>query len=279
MSLKRAVTLLITLSLSSLIGFGQNSGQNSKQELNDQFWEAVRRGDTAAVTTLLDKGADVNAKFRYGATALFKAAERGNVEVVKILLARGADVTVKDTFYGATAMTWALDNGHTGVVGALLEKQPASVGEVLMSGVRGEKPELVKLALAKGDLKKETLTTALVVASLNKEKPEIAELLKNSGAVPPPQVDNAKLQSYAGKYKSDAGMEVTINVSEGSLSAVPTGQRAQPLIAVDDTTFRALFADNVIVRFKVEDSKVTGFALTQGQTTTQLTRVVENKQP
>ena len=60
------------------------------------------------VTALLDKGADVNAKFRYGTTALFKAAERGNTEVVKVLLARGADVSVKDTFYGATAMTWAL---------------------------------------------------------------------------------------------------------------------------------------------------------------------------
>ena len=67
-------------------------GQNSKQELNDQFWEAVRTGDSASVTALLDKGADVNAKFRYGMTALFKASERGHLEVVKILLAHGADV-------------------------------------------------------------------------------------------------------------------------------------------------------------------------------------------
>ena len=110
--------------------------QNPKQELNDQLFEAVRKGDAAAVTALLDKGADVNAKFRYGATALFKAAERGNVEVVKVLLARGADVTVKDTFYSATAMTWALDNKHVEVVRALLEKSPDSVGDVLMTGVR-----------------------------------------------------------------------------------------------------------------------------------------------
>ena len=51
---------------------------NPKQELNDQLYEAVRKGDVAAVTAVLDKGADVNAKFRYGTTALFKAAERGN---------------------------------------------------------------------------------------------------------------------------------------------------------------------------------------------------------
>ena len=54
-----------------------------KQELNDQLFEAVRKGDAAAVTAALDRGADVNAKFRYGATALFKAAERGNAEVVE----------------------------------------------------------------------------------------------------------------------------------------------------------------------------------------------------
>ena len=59
---------------------------NPKQELNDQLYEAVRKGDAAAVTRCSIKGADVNAKFRYGATALFKAAERGNMEVVKILL-------------------------------------------------------------------------------------------------------------------------------------------------------------------------------------------------
>ena len=46
----------------------------SKQELNDQLFEAVRKGDAAGVTAALDKGADVNAKFRYGQTALFKAA-------------------------------------------------------------------------------------------------------------------------------------------------------------------------------------------------------------
>ncbi len=101
---------------------------NPKQELNDQLYEAVRKGDAAAVTSLLDKGADVNAKFRYGATALFKAAERGNLEVAKVLIDRGADVKVKDTFYGATAMTWALDGKHVPVIRLLLEKGAGDAG-------------------------------------------------------------------------------------------------------------------------------------------------------
>ena len=82
MRIRHLIAFLFALLLGSILVLGQNT----KQELNDQFWEAVRKGDASAVTTLLDKGADVNAKFRYGATALFKAAERGNVEIVKILL-------------------------------------------------------------------------------------------------------------------------------------------------------------------------------------------------
>jgi len=110
--------------------------QDAKQQLNDQMYEAVRRGDAAAVTALLDKGADVNAKFRYSATALFKAAERGNLDIVKLLLARGADATVRDTFYNAKAITWALgDSINVELVGALLEKDPTSVEDVLMAGV------------------------------------------------------------------------------------------------------------------------------------------------
>ena len=133
MKLVKITILLLAFVVFQLSGLGQNS----KQELNDQLWEAARKGDAAAVTALLDKGADVNAKFRYGTTALFKAAERGNTEVVNVLLARGADVHVKDTFYGATAMTWALDHNmmHCGAFG----KSPENTDEVLLTGARQNK--------------------------------------------------------------------------------------------------------------------------------------------
>ena len=116
---------------------------NSKQELNDQLFEAVRKGDVAAVTAALDHGADVNAKFRYGTTALFKAAERGYADVAKLLLDRGADVKVKDTFYGASAMTWALDGKHIEVVKLILQKDNGDADDVLSTGVSESNPELV----------------------------------------------------------------------------------------------------------------------------------------
>jgi hypothetical protein len=254
-------------------------GQAPQQELNDKFWEAVRRGDLAATTALLDQGADVNAKFRYGTTALFKAAERGHVEIVKLLLDRGADATVKDTFYGATAMSWALDGDHLDVVDVLLHKDPAGVGDVLMTGVREGKPALVKMALATGNVKADTLTPALVIATDDKDKAEIVELLKKAGAVPPPAVDAATLQSYVGKYKDEAGLEVVITLTDGRLSALPTGQRAFALMAIDNSSFRPVAFEGIVITFKPDAGNTMAMELKRGTDKTQLKRVVETKQP
>ena len=275
MKIRRQLFLVFLLLFGSISALGQTP----KQELNDKFWEAVRRGDLAATTALLDQGADVNAKFRYGTTALFKAAERGHVEIVKLLLARGADATVKDTFYGATAMTWALDGDHLEVVNALLAKDPAGVGDVLMTGVREGKPALVKIALATGNVKAETLTPALVVATDDKDKAEIVELLKKAGAVAPPAVDAAMLQSYVGKYKDEAGLEVVITLTDGRLSAVPTGQRPFVLMAIDNNNFRPVAFEGIVITFKPEAGNNMGMDLKRGTQTTQLKRVVETKQP
>src|SRR5215204_814298 len=136
------------------------AAQDPKQALNEQLYEAARKGDPAEVRAVLDKGADVNAKFRYGATALFKAAERGHTEVVKLLIERGADVTVKDTFYGATAISWALQKGHTGVILAILSRSAEEAGDVLQTGVSSGNAELVTAALATGKVPAEALTAA-----------------------------------------------------------------------------------------------------------------------
>jgi len=264
------LALMATLLLCSMA-----FAQASKQELNDQLFEAARKGDAAAVTALLDKGADVNAKFRYGTTALFKASERGNTEVVKVLLARGADASVKDTFYGTTAITWALDNGRIEVVRALLDKSPDGAGDVLMNGVRENKLEIVKVALERGGIKADTLTSALAAATTADQKnEEIIALLKKAGAIPPPEVDVAILQSYVGKYRGEGAPEIAISLANGKLSALPTGQR-QPfaLIANDNTTFRPAAFDGILITFQVEGGKATGFTLKQGASTTQLKRV------
>jgi ankyrin repeat protein len=246
--------------------------QDPKQALNEQLYEAARKGDAAEVKAVLDKGAEVNAKFRYGATALFKAAERGHTEVVKLLIERGADVTVKDTFYGATAMTWALDKGHTGVVRAILAKSAEGAGEVLLTGVRSGKAELVSAALETGKVPAGTLTAALVVAGADEKKAPLAEQLKQAGAQPPPAVDAATLQSYAGKYRGDPGPEINIEFKDGRLVGAGGGGPLT-LFALDQTTFRPAEFDGITFTFKVEAGKVTGIDFNQGPNTRLLKRV------
>ena len=245
----------------------------SKQELNDQLYEAVRKGDVAGVTAALDRGADVNAKFRYGTTALFKAAERGNAQIAKILLDHGADVKVKDTFYGATAMTWAVDGKHVQVVKLLLEKGAEEVEDVLLSGVREGNADLVKAALDRGTLKPESLTVALAVSSADEKNAAITEMLKTAGAKPPLQVEVATLQSYAGKYKGDTGPEVTITVKDGKLFVGGFTRDPQPLLALDNTTFRPLNFGGITLTFNVEGGKVTSMTFKQGPNATQMKRI------
>jgi len=258
----------ILLIFSLLLGVTAALAQDPKQQLNEQMWEAVRRGDAAEVTALLDKGADVNAKFRYGATALFKAAERGHVEVAKILLARGADVTVKDTFYGATAMTWALDNGHIEIVRLLLEKDASSVEDVLQNGVSEGNVALVEMALAKGGAKPETLTAALASVADDKDKAAIADALKKAGAKPPLELDAAVLGSYVGRYKPEQGNELIFTVKDRKLFAMFGNQGPFAMMAIDKTTFRPVEFGGITITFTVEGDKASGLTMKQGPTTT-----------
>ncbi len=271
MNLKAMVVFLFMLLLAPMA----TAAQETKQQLNDKLWESARSGDAANVTALLDRGADVNAKFRYGATALFKAAERGHTEVVKVLLARGADATIKDTFYGATAMTWALDNKHVEVVRAILEKDATSGGEVLMTGVREGNASLVEVALARGSVKAETLTVALAAAESDKEKAAMVEMLKRAGAVPPPEIDAAILQSYAGKYKSDQGRELALAFTDGKLFLSPTGQPPLVLMPADKVTFKPTAFDGLVITIDLEGGKVGGFTFKQGTNPPQVFKRVE----
>ena len=247
---------------------------NPKQELNDQLYEAVRKGDAAAVTALLDKGADVNAKFRYGTTVLFKAAERGNAEVTKVLLDRGVDINVEDTFYHATAMSWALQNDHLDVVRLLLQKGADGAEDVLMTGVRQNKEDVVKMALDGGKIKPEDLTAALAF-SMNANTAAITDMLKKAGATPPLEVDAATLQSYVGKYKGDTGPEATISVKDGKLSVAGFGPQIIPLMPVDKTTFRPIAFGGITFVFNVEGGKVASMTFKQGATTNVMKRIGE----
>lgn len=81
----------------------------------------VERGHASVVQTLLEKGADFNARDSRGATLLIVAAGKGQAGVCQALLERGADVSAKAT-NGATALMGAASGGHSVIVKALLDR-------------------------------------------------------------------------------------------------------------------------------------------------------------
>ena len=72
------------------------------------------------IKELLKKGADVNASYKYGDTALTRAAIDGQLDVVKCLAECGADLEAKDKD-GETALMKAAIWGHIEVVKYLAE--------------------------------------------------------------------------------------------------------------------------------------------------------------
>jgi ankyrin repeat protein len=115
---------------------------------------AARNGHEAVVRLLLEKGADVEAKAKYGETALSWAAANGHEAVVRLLLEKGADVEAKAKYKG-TALSWAAENGHEAVVRLLLEKgadveAKAEDGETALWAAAGGLEAVVELLLQAG---------------------------------------------------------------------------------------------------------------------------------
>ena len=262
---------------------------NSNSNIDQQLWDATRRGDAAGVRAALAKGANANAKWRYDQTPLFKAAERGDAEIVQLLLEHKADPNVRDTFYGATPLYWATDKGHTEVVRALVAKGATGREDVLLTGVRNGNVEYVKIALAKGETPAPVLTRALTLShvrhgsekdeAVKLKRAEIAALLKTAGAQPPFAVDAALLKSYEGTYKGETGpQELRIaGGPEGLLTLVAGPTNSFLLAPSDKATFAPIEFDGLQITFSVEGDRVTGFSLKQGQAPPQVYKRVEAK--
>jgi ankyrin repeat protein len=148
--------------------------QASKRDLNEQLFKRLDRilvsaagdaespDDLLAVSSLLDQGADVDARNSAGQTPLLAAAQNGHVKAMEILLSRGADVDAQD------------DRGRT----------------ALMVAAGADDVKMVKLLLSKGvkvNLKDESGFTALsgseaVGGSNEPQHLEIRRLLRRAGA-------------------------------------------------------------------------------------------------
>ena len=73
---------------------------------------AALNGNAAILRRLLDAGADPNTATPGGETALMTAARTGQRDAVTLLLDRRANVNAKDAVRAQTALMWAVTENH-----------------------------------------------------------------------------------------------------------------------------------------------------------------------
>src|ERR1043166_6117367 len=148
---------------------------------------AAENGKLTAATFLATHGANLNARNRYGETALMLAASRGHIDIVKLLLAQRAQVNQP----GWTALMFAAAAGQLEIA-RLLIAAGANVNAVsdngtsaLMLAVRESTEDMVRLLLqhrANPNIRNEAGATALGWA-MDQGKRQIGELLIKSGTI------------------------------------------------------------------------------------------------
>jgi ankyrin repeat protein len=117
--------------------------------------DAVKRGDTPAVRTLLRSKADANAADPDGTTALHWAVQANNHEIVTALIRAGANVKAPNR-YGIVPLSLAATNGSAPVIEALLKagadpKTRTSAGEpAIMTAARTGNVDALKLLIRSG---------------------------------------------------------------------------------------------------------------------------------
>jgi ankyrin repeat protein len=149
--------------------------------------DAVMKGDTATVRSLLAGKADVNAAQMDGATALHWAVYRDDVETANLLIAAGARVGAANR-EGTTPLFMAALYGNPRMIDALLKggadaKQLGPNGETtVMYAARNGNPEAIKLLVGAGaDVNaKEGIrgTTALMWATQQGHAPAVKALVE-----------------------------------------------------------------------------------------------------
>lgn len=117
---------------------------------------AVRQGDSKLVDELLKAGADVKAANRYGITPLYLACQNGDARMIEKLLAAGAGANDAVT-EGETALMTASRTGNPEAIkvlldhGAKLEAKESWHGETALMWAAAEShPEAVKMLIEHG---------------------------------------------------------------------------------------------------------------------------------
>jgi ankyrin repeat protein len=152
--------------------------------------DAVKAGNKAAATSLLQQKADVNQPEADGTTALAWAVRQDDAGLVDQLLSAGADVKAANR-YGITPLFLACQNGSAGMIERLLKagadaNATVTEGETaLMTASRTGNPEAVKVLVDHGatlDAKESWHGETALMWAAAEGHPEVVRLLVEHGA-------------------------------------------------------------------------------------------------
>jgi hypothetical protein len=114
--------------LRTLVQKGANIDAKDKEQGWTPLMRAIEGGHTKAAKFLIESKANVNVKADTGTTALMVAAIKGNLQVIRLLLKAGADAAAKE-MHGKTALDLA--NQKLKALGQQADKEFIGVREVL----------------------------------------------------------------------------------------------------------------------------------------------------
>lgn len=154
-------------------------------EISNFLFNASDRNCLAVATELLDGGASVDARDRFGSRPLSRAARFGNEAIADLLLARGAPIDARN-LSGATALFMALDNDRGALARHLVERGAdvtlpghSNVTPLMAAAYHGD-DTTAELLLAKGanaDARDDTGKSAAVYAAARAATALVARLL------------------------------------------------------------------------------------------------------
>ena len=153
--------------------------------------DAAMKGNKAAVRSLLQKKADVNAAQTDGTTALHWAVRLDDLETAELLIRAGATVSAA-TRAGATPLQLAAVNGNAAIIAALIKAGADPNAPVtkygdttLMMAARTGNPEAVKVLLDNGATANAVETwggTTALMWAVSESHPDAAKMLIDRGA-------------------------------------------------------------------------------------------------
>ncbi len=201
------LTILIGLTGFNPSVFGDMLSPPSPQSVKaaSALIEAINQDDIKKVETLIQQGANVNARYNTHGTVLMVATEHGNIEIVKLLLKNGASLTSRH--FGHRPIQIAAKNGQKDLIALFIEKRTYrerspfepkqyAVEKTPVLAPDGTETFILTQREYIPDIKHENITEALIAAAENGRDDVINWLFENYIAV------NETENEFKEKYKS-----------------------------------------------------------------------------